>query len=1361
MSSESHPASDREQHLESVLLSYLEAVEAGTPPDPGELLARHPDLAPELGAFLADEERLAPVVALVQEIARAKGEPDTPPVAAGGSATPFCGAGGSATPFVGAGGSATPCKEPHGPEPDKVQDTDSEEQHPTDGSDVIDPERARQREAVYKRFETAWKSGRPPAIETFLEGWSGPERRGVLRELVLLDVHYRRRFGEPAGDYGRLAEFDPCWLAEVSAVGTPTPEGRVPTGEFRAAGNDLSSAAGQADAPAPPGYEVLGVLGKGGMGIVYKARQIRLDRLVALKVIRQQRSPNGSAEKRFQAEAQIVALFQHPNIVGVYDSVEHEGRSYLILEYVRGGSLKDRPRGKTWAPVAAARLVACLADAVEYAHRNGVIHRDLKPANILLTDDGVPKITDFGLSKQLQGEAAQLTDVNDRLGTPAYMAPEQADGRTEAIGPGTDVFGLGAILYDLLTARPPFDGATMGEVMGKAREGQVRPPRSLNPQVPFTLERICLRATAADPQQRHSSAAALAEDLRGFLRRSRLRTGLLAAACVLLVAAAVCVGFLSLQRGTPAPGTPLPPAQPPDQVILSPQPGPPAPVPSPLPLTPTELALKAREILKTNCYRCHGQDGNVEGGLNYVLDRQQLVLRRKMVAPGNPAASRLLQRVRAGEMPPADEQPRPSTEDIDLLEQWIANGAPNFDTTPRGDFISPAAVLQFIRADLEKTKAIDRKFQRYFTITHLHNAGLPEDGLETYRFALSKLVNSLSWRRTVTRPVAVDPARTIFRIDLRDFEWNEKVWELILAVYPYGIDDRSDAARFCVEATHCPLPHVRADWFVFEASRPPLYHQVLQLPDSARGLETLLRVDVAENVRKLRVDRAGFNGSGVSVNNRLIERHADGAYWKSYDFADLGNAPQRNLFLHPLGPAPAPNAFQHGGSEIIFHLPNGLQGYMLADAAGKRIPRGPTDIVRDPRQRDGAVVNGISCMSCHVRGMIEKDDEIRPHVLENRQDFDNDETETILALYPTRAQFRDLLRKDADRFAAAVKETGALLNTTDPIVALASRYEWELDLKAAAAEAGVRSEDLTEELTHSHRLARVFGPLKIESGTVQRQVFVDNFGDLVLALRLGDYRPPRPPSNDVTDKDILVNSTDMKLKRLPAGTFWMGSPANEHGRAEDEARHQVDIRKPFSFGLYPVTQDEYEKVMRVNPSYFSAGGDGKVQVRAEKTGRFPVESVSFVDAQEFCRRLSALPEEKKAGRKYRLPTEAEREYACRAGTDTAYSFGDDPRELDLYAWYAGNSENRPHPVGEKRANPWGLYDMHGNVSEYCDSLYNPTGAGLQVRRGGSFDSSAEELRSADRRSTLKGGNKERSYGFRVVLEVEDTEPRKP
>ncbi len=517
-----------------------------------------------------------------------------------------------------------------------------------------------------------------------------------------------------------------------------------------------------------------------------------------------------------------------------------------------------------------------------------------------------------------------------------------------------------------------------------------------------------------------------------------------------------------------------------------------------------DLAQKAQGILKTHCYRCHGQDGANEGGFNYASDLRLLVS-RKRVTPGEAAKSKLIKRIihSADPMPPIEEKVRPSADEIALLKKWIDAGAPAVEEAPVRAFLSAADMLKTMRDDLDAATPRDRPFLRYFTLTHLHNAGFAPEELESHRHGLSKLVNSLSWGKRVVAPKAIDSARTLLRIDLRDFEWNEKTWDTIVGRNPYGIDYDTPASKAIAEMTRCKLAYVRADWFVAVGSRPPLYHDILQLPRSESELEKLLRIDTAESIRQERAARAGFNGSGVSRNNRLIERHESGAavYWKSYDFA--GNTGRQNLFARPLGPGSSDADFLHDGGEIIFTLPNGLQAYFLTDNKGERIDKGPTAIVSDPRRPDRAVENGLSCMSCHARGIIEKNDQVRGHVLKNKGAFSESAFETLLALYPSNDKMIALMRADAKRFQEAVALTGAPLSATEPITALALRFEAELDLPLVAAESGITPADLLKALERYPYLAKQLGPLRVDGGTVQRQVFIDSFQELADALKQG------------------------------------------------------------------------------------------------------------------------------------------------------------------------------------------------------------------------------------------------------------------
>jgi serine/threonine-protein kinase len=285
-----------------------------------------------------------------------------------------------------------------------------------------------------------------------------------------------------------------------------------------------------------PGYEIQGELGRGGMGVVYKARQVGLNRTVALKMVLTGECASPSELERFRTEAEAVAALQHANIVQVYEVGEHNGRPYFSLEYCAGGTLAQHLRGTPLPPKEAARLVETLARAMHAAHQAGVVHRDLKPANILLfktevqnptADEGAdsaagyrlsdlsPKVSDFGLAKRL-GRDQGRTATGAILGTPSYMAPEQAAGEGKRVGPAADTYALGAILYECLTGRPPFKAATALDTLVQVVEHKPTPPHLLNPKVDADLATICLKCLEKEPAKRYATAADLAADLCRF-----------------------------------------------------------------------------------------------------------------------------------------------------------------------------------------------------------------------------------------------------------------------------------------------------------------------------------------------------------------------------------------------------------------------------------------------------------------------------------------------------------------------------------------------------------------------------------------------------------------------------------------------------------------------------------------------------------------------------------------------------------------------------------------------------------------------------------------------------------------------------
>ncbi len=543
--------------------------------------------------------------------------------------------------------------------------------------------------------------------------------------------------------------------------------------------------------------------------------------------------------------------------------------------------------------------------------------------------------------------------------------------------------------------------------------------------------------------------------------------------------------------------------------------------------TTPALALQAQAILRKACHRCHGQDGAVEGGLNFILDADKLIARRKIV-PGQPEKSPLFRRLLEGSMPPKGEMPRPTRDEIDLLRRWITAGAPS--TRPAGEptLVSESAVLEWVLADLDRMDRRARRFARYFSLVPLYNAGHGPDELRTYRNALGKLINSLSWHPRITLPAAIDPRGLVLRIDLRDYQLDANLWNRVLADYPYGILQDSGVARAVLVATATRMPVVRADWFVATASRAPLYYELLQIPANLSELERQLRVDVEANIRQERVARAGFNGSGISRNNRILERHdaMNGAYWRTYDFEavpqnlierNLLLPDRRNIFAYPLGPGLGENGFQHAGGEVIFNLPNGLHAFVLVNAGNQRINKGPTEIVSDPKRPDRAVEAGVSCMNCHARGILVKDDQLREHVGKNRKAFNLNDRELVAALYPPARKMRALMESDSKRFQQAVEKTGNKVTAAEVVMAMTLRYEADVDLPTLAAELGLKPAAVLPKLTATESLTRNLGALKVAGGVVARQVVVQAFAELVRELKLGSAIEPGRTGESLPD----------------------------------------------------------------------------------------------------------------------------------------------------------------------------------------------------------------------------------------------------
>ena len=546
-----------------------------------------------------------------------------------------------------------------------------------------------------------------------------------------------------------------------------------------------------------------------------------------------------------------------------------------------------------------------------------------------------------------------------------------------------------------------------------------------------------------------------------------------------------------------------------------------------------QIAQDAYAIFEQSCFICHGPAGSFKETL--LIDHNTLI-QNGTVIPGNPDASELYNRLLTTDIAkrmPFNQSQLPA-QAIDTIRDWILVGAPDWTATSStdGQFISPGEMLNTIETHLMSLAPFDRAFARYFTMTHLYNAGETAGVLEGYRNGLSKLVNSLSWGIEVINPQPIDPQQTIFYIDLRHYEWDvNDGWTQIEGVYPYHIAFdaptetalREQLGRLQIEMS-CDVPSIYIDWFLATASLPPLYHDLLSLPLTDRELETQLDVDVVRNLLNapgVRVRRAGINDSGVSNNNRVVERHTSryGAYWKSYDFA--GSVGTQNIFTHPL-------SFTHDGGEVIFNLPNGLQGYYLANASGLRLDEAPINIVSNPAASDPTVRNGLSCMGCHTEGMKTFEDEVRPVIESNANPTYN--KAQALRLYVEQSEMDALLGEDMERYKEALEKTGGVFDGIEPISRFHEAFQGPVDVAHAAAAVGLEIETFLEKIRENVGLQNL-GLLVLESGNMKRDTWTSSFGDIVFALDFPErFTPPTVITPPERSPGTVVHIPDPNLR---------------------------------------------------------------------------------------------------------------------------------------------------------------------------------------------------------------------------------------
>jgi cytochrome c5 len=535
----------------------------------------------------------------------------------------------------------------------------------------------------------------------------------------------------------------------------------------------------------------------------------------------------------------------------------------------------------------------------------------------------------------------------------------------------------------------------------------------------------------------------------------------------------------------------------------------------------TEKGKQVRAILETNCGNCHSNGANF-GGMNYILDMKQLVQVGKII-PGDSAASQIFVRMQQRSMPPAfikDQRPTPGQ--VDIVGQFIDElPVPEALKCTPLPFVSSDEQIAAMAQDVAGLREEDKPFTRYMTITYASNAGQCGLNLQRQRYALFKAINSVSTETKVVKPTAIDENELIFRIDIRDYNWDRDIdleddgvvdfndgWDAILdKAGPYAIEFAGDRADDLKADTQTAVPFLPVNAFIQFTETDDLYYTLIGAKANLFDFEKqVLGVDTAKEIADENLMRAGFSNSGVSKQERVLNRFdsilgPNSAYWISFDFdggngnalgANDFNRANESIYSDPLG-------FQFAGGEAIFNLPNGMQAYYVANNVGKRLGEAPVGVVIDPSQNNGVVVNGASCHTCHNAGMITFTDTVKPYVMQNALEYDNETFDAVMDIYPDPKDFQAQMDADSLLHVSSVAKAGIPIGTPDGVSRVFLDFQLgNLNLAAAAGELNVTAEQLKKEL---NLLDPRLGSLGQKDGYVNRAVFTDSYTDAVCVLQ--------------------------------------------------------------------------------------------------------------------------------------------------------------------------------------------------------------------------------------------------------------------
>jgi hypothetical protein len=545
------------------------------------------------------------------------------------------------------------------------------------------------------------------------------------------------------------------------------------------------------------------------------------------------------------------------------------------------------------------------------------------------------------------------------------------------------------------------------------------------------------------------------------------------------------------------------------------------------------LGKEVKAVLEKDCATCH--EGTASGGMDYILSLKDLVKNDKIV-PGIKEDSQLFVRMQQGSMPPAQSGgPRPTYGQVDQVGQFIDElptdlfGA--IGTCETVPFLSQDDQIGLMASDIQKLDATDQPFTRYLTITYNSNAGACEGErkeLQRQRFALFKGINSVSTNPIVGKPQAIDENQTIYRIDIRDYNWDRQIdlkddgtvlfndaWDAIVAgVGDYAVPFTGDQADDLVQDAATAVPFMPVNAFIQATEFGDLYFSLIggraNLFDFERDV---LKIDTVAEIADDNLLRGGFSNSGVSKQERVLNRFDQGtaggyAYWISFDFDGgsgtvngklVENLANESIYQNPID-------FKFTGGEAIFNLPNGFQGYYVANAAGVRLAEAPVGIVIDPAQNNGTVTNGASCHSCHNAGMITFTDTVRQFVLENKTIFDNKTYEAVMNQYPTPQVFQKAMDDDSELHVRSVEKSGIPRGTPDAVSRMYLDFQLgNVTAKIAAGELQVTEAELIDNIQD---LDPKLANLGVKDGYVDRGIFTAAFVDSLCQLHSVDENLP-------------------------------------------------------------------------------------------------------------------------------------------------------------------------------------------------------------------------------------------------------------